>query len=230
MKISGLQKTTLLDFPGHVAATVFTGGCNMRCPFCHNMDIVTGTDSAYTVDEILSFLKKRKGILDGICITGGEPTLQNDLPDFISAVKSLGYLVKLDTNGTNPLILRSLISSELVDYVAMDIKSSPSEYSRVCGIKGFNIAPVLESISVLKDSEISYEFRTTVISCYHSKEIFDEIGTLIKGCKAYYLQPFVDSQFVPDHELASPTDKELIAYRNQLLKYIPNVEIRGLSI
>lgn len=232
MKISGLQKTTLLDFPGHVAATIFTGGCNMRCPFCHNMDIVSGDNntSAYTEAEVLSFLNKRRGILDGVCITGGEPTLQNDLIDFISSIKEIGYQIKLDTNGTNPGILFSLISSKLVDYVAMDIKTAPSDYSRVCGIDRFNTDTVLESVSILKNSDISYEFRTTVISEYHNSDTFEEIGTLLKGSKAYYLQKFEDSEYVPNHALSSPTEKELIAYRKQLLNYIPIVEVRGISL
>lgn len=232
MIISGLQKTTLLDFPGHVAATIFTSGCNMRCPFCHNMNLVAGSDAhaAYSEAEILKFLKKRQGILEGVCITGGEPTLQKDLIPFITSIKSLGYKVKLDTNGTNPSIISQLISLSLVDYVAMDIKSSLSDYPRVCGIDNFDVSPISDSIDLLKNSAIPYEFRTTVIANFHNSSIMEDIGKLLKGSMAYYLQPFVDSEFVPNHELTSPNDEELIAYRKQLLNYISKVEVRGKTI
>jgi len=231
MKIYGLLKTTLLDFPGHVAATVFTGGCNMRCPFCHNMNLVGGiSDDVYTEEEILSFLTRRIGILDGICITGGEPTLNPDLVSFITSVKSLGFKVKLDTNGTNPTLLKELIDSSLVDYVAMDIKSSPSRYSEACGINDFDFSCISESVSILMQSDISHEFRTTAVKQLLSESIIEEIGELLKGAGGYYLQAFVDSEFVPNHTFCAPSKEELLAYRKQLLKYIDHVEIRGIDL
>lgn len=231
MKIYGLQKTTLLDYPGHVAATIFTGGCNMRCPFCHNMNLVEETDvSMYSQDEVLSFLKKRIGILDGVCITGGEPTLSHDLVDFIRLIKSLGYKIKLDTNGTNPSVLKSLIEDSLVDYIAMDIKSAPSAYDVACGIDNFDFSKVSESVSIIMSSNIPYEFRTTAVKQLLNSSIIEEIGLFLKGCNAYYLQAFVDSQYVPDHDFCAPSKEELLAYRKQLLKYIDHVEIRGVDL
>lgn len=231
MIIYGLQKTTLLDYPGCVAATIFTGGCNMRCPFCHNMNLVSSdSNSVYSEEDIFSFLNKRKGILDGVCITGGEPTLQHDLISFIQSVKNLGYKVKLDTNGSIPSVLESLISKNLVDYVAMDIKSSLSEYSKVCGIPDFNTGKIMDSINLLKSSGIDYEFRTTLVHEFHTPSVISDIGQLLNGAKAYYLQSFVDSEFVPNHALSAPNKEELLAYRKQLLNYIQNVEIRGVDI
>lgn len=231
MNIYGLQKTTLLDYPEHVAATIFTGGCNMRCPFCHNMNLVNMTNTPLLSEEnVISFLKKRSNILDGVCITGGEPTLQSDLMDFIRKVKAFGYNVKLDTNGTNPSVLKALLNEQLLDYIAMDIKSSASNYNIVCGINNFDISNILESIDIIKKSSIPYEFRTTVIKEYHNSDIIEEIGKLLLGAEKYYLQCFLDSEFVPNHDLSSPDKEELITYRNQLLKYITRVEIRGIDL
>ena len=169
MNIYGYQKTTLLDYPGHVAATLFTGGCNFRCPFCHNSNLILNPTSSSLIseDEIFHFLKKRKNILSGICITGGEPTLQTDLAEFIKKLKSLEYKIKLDTNGYHPKILSDLLDQNLLDYIAMDIKSGYSNYSDICGISNFNITPITESISVIENSGINYEFRTTVVNELH---------------------------------------------------------------
>lgn len=231
MQISGLQKTTLLDYPGQVAATVFLGGCNMRCPFCHNMNLVLNSnDSLYSVEEILSFLSSRKGILDGVCITGGEPTLYPELTDFIKDIRNLGFYVKLDTNGTNPSVLDRLIGSRLVDYVAMDIKSSLREYPLVSGVDNINTDNISQSINLLKKSSTDYEFRTTIIEQYHTEEIINDIGQLLKGAKKYYLQTFVDSDYVPNHSLSACSESTMIRYRDILLSFVDYVGIRGMDI
>ena len=230
MNIQGLQKTTLLDYPGHVAATIFLGGCNFRCPFCHNMNLITeSSNAAYSEEEVFSFLKKRQGILDGVCITGGEPTLCKDLPDFINKVRLLGYKIKLDTNGSNPEMLEKLISDGAVDYVAMDIKSSLSEYSKITFTDNINTELIRNSICILRASSIDYEFRTTMIKQYHSPSVMEEIGQLLNGCSVYYLQSFVDSEYVPNHELESFTKEELLLIQNQLSKYISKVVLRGID-
>ena len=223
MKIHGLQKTTLLDYPGHVAATLFTGGCNFRCPFCHNGDLVLnpGGQPEIPMEEIRAFLKKRQGILDGICITGGEPTLQPDLEDIIREVRGLGYLIKLDTNGYRPEVLARLLEENLLDYVAMDIKASKANYVRAVGLdmnlltgagnggvdnltqvgnmgagERFSIESIEKSVELLKGSSIDYEFRTTVVNGIHTVEEFEEIGKWLAGCKAYYLQAFQENENV----------------------------------
>lgn len=195
MKISGLQKLTLLDFPGHVACTVFLAGCDMRCPFCHNAPLVTeigSDDGEMTEDEFFSFLKKRVGILDGVAITGGEPLLRPDLEDLIVKIRSLGYAVKLDTNGLHPKPLSRLIEKRLVDYVAMDIKNSPEKYSMTAGT-AVDINTVLRSVDIIISSGIDHEFRTTVVKELHSESDFAKIGEMIRGAKHYYLQQFLDS-------------------------------------
>ena len=195
MKICGLQKTTLLDFPGHVAATIFTGGCNFRCPFCHNSDLL-GSDApaAFTDEEVLDFLKKRRGILEGAAITGGEPTLQPDLEDFIQKVRALGYQIKLDTNGYMPGVLWELLQEHLIDYVAMDIKASRDNYARAAGLPHMDISRIEESIGILKSSGIPYEFRTTVVRGIHTVVEFEKIGKWIAGCPAYYLQNYEENE------------------------------------
>ena len=230
MRILGLMKTTLLDFPGKVAATVFTGGCNMCCPFCHNMNLVKGIDvEPIPEEEVLAFLKKRVGILDGVCITGGEPTLMSDLPIFLQSIKFLGYSVKLDTNGTDPDMLRSLIDKKLIDYVAMDIKSSLPEYGKVCGNPSLDLSAVTDSIALLKSDVIDYEFRTTFIDEYHTPEVIDDIAKMLSGAKKYYLQSFKDNDYVIDHSLHAPSKEKLLSYRQKLLRCIDIVEIRGVD-
>ena len=230
MKICGLQKTTLLDFPGHVAATIFTGGCNFRCPFCHNSDLL-GNDAEvhYTDEEVLKFLTKRKGILEGVAITGGEPTLQPDLRDFILRVRELGYRIKLDTNGSRPGVLKSLCEEELIDYVAMDIKTCKERYPDVIGIPSANIGSILESVEFLKQGTVPYEFRTTVVKELHSTEDFARIGEWISGCPNYFLQNYVDSENVLVSGFSSCSKEELLSFRDIVKPYVGRVELRGVD-
>ena len=231
MQIAGLQKLTLLDYPGHVACTVFTPGCNFRCPFCHNAPLVLperlGCDS--TEEEVLSFLKKRVGILDGVAITGGEPLLHKDMAAFLEKVRALGFKVKLDTNGNHPASLRALIDEGLLDMVAMDIKNCPAHYARTVGVPGFDIGPVRESASLLMEGRVPYEFRTTVTRELHSAEDMRAIGAWLRGDSAYYLQWYVDSGHVLRPGLSAPTAEEMRAYRELLLPYLPRTQIRGLD-
>lgn len=195
MKIHGFQKTTLLDYPGHIAATVFTGGCNFRCPFCQNGSLVLtpGNQPVIPVEDVLAHLRKRRGILEGVCITGGEPTLERGLREFILKCRELGYLVKFDTNGYRPEILRELLQEKLLDYVAMDIKASPENYGRATGCPDCDVEKIGESIRLLRTGSIPYEFRTTVVKGIHSVEEFEEIGRWLADCPAYYLQAYRDS-------------------------------------
>jgi len=203
MKIKSLQKLTLLDFPNKTACTVFTFGCNLRCPFCHNARLVLGEravapsadeyDDFVSEDEFFAFLQKRKGLLDGVCITGGEPLLQSEIKVFIEKIKALGYLVKLDTNGFYPDKLRELISAGLVDYIAMDIKSAPETYALATGIANPDMRAVKESVEIIKNSGVEHEFRTTLVKGLHSAEDLASVGDWLAGEKNYYLQMFVDS-------------------------------------
>lgn len=231
MQIHGLQKTTLLDYPGKVAATIFFGGCNYRCPFCHNMNLVKHPEAepSLSEQEILAFLKSRKRILDGVCITGGEPTLQKDLIPFIYKIKELGYHVKLDTNGTHPKVLKLLMQNRLIDYIAMDIKTSPDKYAVVCGIKNLSFEPIQNSITFLINGSLPYEFRTTVVFEYHNEAVFHEIGKIIQGADYYYLQSFQDSEFVEDHTLHACEKEELLHFRELLSAYVKHVELRGID-
>lgn len=229
MNIGGMQKLTLLDFPGKIACTLFTVGCNLRCPFCHNASLVTHPqDAGYiTDDELYSFLKKRVGVLDGVCVTGGEPTLQKDLPEFLSSLKELGYSVKLDTNGTSPKILRSVIEDGLVDYVAVDIKNSPEKYALTSGGVD-HLDKVKETVSLLLTGVVDYEFRTTVVSGFHEISDLESIGRWTRGAKRYFIQNFVDSGDLIDKEtlgLPVHTMKEMLT---AVRKYIPNAELRGI--
>lgn len=194
MKINGFQKLTLLDFPGKVACIVFTPGCNFRCPFCHNASLVTHIDGeCIEEEEILSYLKKRQGLLDGVVVTGGEPTLQGDLADFLGKVKALGYAVKLDTNGTSPEKLKTLVEKGLVDYVAMDIKNTAAKYPVTAGCGSAVLGKVEESIDFLLADTVDYEFRTTVTAELHTPQDIGDIAKRIKGAKRYFLQNFIDS-------------------------------------
>lgn len=227
MKLSGLQKTTLLDFPGKVACTVFTAGCNFRCPFCHNATLVLGEGDPIDTEEFFRFLKKRQGILDGVCITGGEPTLQKDLRDFIFAVKELGYAVKLDTNGNRPGILSSLLEEGLLDYVAMDVKNAPGFYAETVGISGFCEEAVWESVDLLRQGKTPFEFRTTVTSELHSPERILLLAQRIKGDHPYYIQ-----QFRPSEDLLSPgsnpvSPEDLQRMLEGAKRYLPKAALRG---
>lgn len=227
MNIHGLNKTTLLDYPGHVACTVFCGHCNFRCPFCHNADLVLNPSSQPCIpeDEFFAFLQKRRNTLEGVCITGGEPTLQNDLTDFIRRIKEQGLLVKLDTNGYRPEILHNLMEENLIDYVAMDIKSSKEGYARAIGITNPDLAAVETSVSLLMKGNIPYEFRTTVVKELHSREDFLAIAEWIKGCRAYYLQPYTESEAVLHYAL--PSNKQ-VAGLTSLSSYSPE-ELKSLT-
>lgn len=238
MLILGLNKTTLLDYPEHVAATIFTGGCNFRCPFCHNKDIVFADNSMelhliapYSEEEILSFLNRRKNILTGVCITGGEPTLQKDLPDFIKRIKELGYLVKLDTNGYRPDVLRSLISHHLIDYVAMDIKNSPDKYVKTIGLSACNISLIQESISCLLSltGSFPYEFRTTLVQELHTEDDMYVISNWLSGAAAYYLQAYTDSDTVITPGFHAPSRDTLEQYLAICRTTIPNTQLRGIE-
>ena len=231
MQIFGFNKTTLLDFPEHVACTVFTGGCNFRCPFCQNGDLVLHGGSLPVLDEeeVLRVLRKRKGILTGVCVTGGEPTLQRDLDVFLSRVKELGYLVKLDSNGYRPEVLQSLCERGLVDYFAMDIKSSPENYARTAGVKELDMGLIRESVDFIRSCGLDYEFRTTVVRELHSSGDFLSIGEWLKGCKAYFLQSYVESEGVICKEFSSYSKEELEEFVMLLKPYIDNVSLRGVD-
>jgi pyruvate formate lyase activating enzyme len=231
MKIHGFNKTTLLDYPGHIAATIFLGGCNFRCPFCHNASLVLSPEMQPTIsdEEVFNTLIKRQGILEGVCITGGEPTLYFDLIDFIKRIKDLGYLVKLDTNGYNPEHLQNLIKLGLIDYVAMDIKNSKEKYSLSTGILNFDTSKITESINLLLSSGIDYEFRTTVVKEHHTMDDFKSIGLWIKGAKAYYLQAFRDSKDTLTTGLSSYSKSELENFKEAVHPYIKTIGIRGID-
>lgn len=234
--ISGLQKMTLLDYPGKVACTVFLQGCNFRCPFCHNSDLL-GKDGPEEIPEeaLLAFLKKRVGLLDAVCITGGEPTLQKELPDLIRRIKALGYLVKLDTNGSRPAVLKALTEEKLIDYVAMDIKNSPGRYGETVGMPNMDLSGVEESIRYLLQNHVPYEFRTTVADELHSEKDMEEMGQwlcgMVKECKPirHYIQPYADRESVLTQGLHTPEKAKLLAMAEKLAPYADLVEIRGMG-
>ena len=227
MKISGFQKITLLDYPGKVACIIFTQGCNFKCPYCQNSGLI-GHENEYLIDEeeIFSYLNKRKGILDGIVISGGEPTVQKDLDIFMRKVKELGYLIKLDTNGSNPDLIKKLIDEELVDYVAMDIKNVLSEYKDVTGVKILE-EKIKKSIKILQNSNIDHEFRTTIIKNIHDIDKILKICSYVNGEKMF-LQNFEQSENVLAKDLESFSKEELINIEKQVKEKYPNVKIRGL--
>ena len=231
MKIYGLQKTTLVDYPGHVATTLFTGGCNFRCPYCHNGDLVIGLDDIepYALEDIFSHLQKRKGVLDGVVISGGEPTLQTDLPDFIRQIKELGYLVKLDTNGTNPAMLRSLVEEGLVDYVAMDIKHSRAKYASISHAADDSLESIAASVDYLKEGHVDYEFRTTLCKELHKETDMTAIGLWLMGAQAYYLKPYKESEQVIQPGFHPHDAATLESFVHILSAFIPKVEIRGFD-
>lgn len=230
MNIQGFQKLTLLDFPGKMACTLFTAGCNLRCPFCHNSRLVINPagQSEFTVDEILAFLKKRSGILDGVAISGGEPLMQKDIDVFIEKIRELGYAVKLDTNGTFPEKLKELVGRGLIDYVAMDIKNSPERYPETVGIGGYDISKIEESIAFLLEGNVDYEFRTTVVREFHSVFAIEGIGKMIKGAKRHYIQSFIDSGELIGFDLNPVPKDEMETMKRIMLKYVDSCEIRGV--
>lgn len=230
MVIHGLQKMTLLDFPGRVACTVFLGACDFRCPFCHNWELVDGTAPAQmSDDELIEFLKKRTGVLEGVAITGGEPMINKDLPELLRKIKELGYPAKVDTNGNHPDMLRKVIDEDLVEYVAMDVKNSLDRYGVTIGKEGFDTSNVEESIQILLGSGIDYEFRTTVVDQLHDEDSFKGIGPMIKGAKHYYLQKFTDRDTVPFEGLSAPEDDKMRRYADIIRPYVPSVQLRGVD-
>lgn len=229
MLLKGLQKTTLLDYPEKVACTVFTGGCNLRCPFCHNASLVNvKDDNEISEDEFFTFLKKRVNILDGVCITGGEPLLQKDITSFITRIKELGYSVKLDTNGFYPQRLKELLDLKLIDYVAMDIKNSKEKYSETCGVD-VDINKIEESIALLLSSEIDFEFRTTVVRELHTGDDIESIAKWICAAPKYFLQSFKDSGDILAGGLSSYSDDEMKAMLKLAKIHIPSTVLRGIS-
>ena len=228
MKIHGLQKMTLLDFPGRVACTVFFGGCDMRCPFCHNAELLDGSAPAVMDEtELLAFLRKRQGLLDGVALTGGEPLLQKDLPRLAEEIRALGYPVKLDTNGTHPEALRAMIERGLAQYVAMDIKNSPDRYAKTAGLEALDLSPIRESVSLLMGGGCDYEFRTTVVKELHDDDSFRTIGPWIQGAKRYYLQPFTDRDTVPFAGFHAPDGETLNRWLEIVRPWVPSAAIRG---
>lgn len=230
MVIQGLQKLTLLDYPGKVACTIFTAGCNFRCPFCHNASLVVDTykNKEIKLDDIFAFLKKRMGVLDGVCVTGGEPLIQPDIEAFLRRIKEMGYAVKLDTNGSFPDKLKRLVDEKLVDYVAMDIKNSQESYGKTIGIQDYDIRNIHRSVQYLLSDAVPYEFRTTVVLEFHQRSDFESIGRWIKGAQRYYLQQFVDSGDLIREGLHG-YDKVIMEQALEVVsKYVQAAEIRGL--
>jgi len=234
--ISGLQKMTLLDYPGKVACTIFTQGCNFRCPFCHNSDLL-GSEGPETIPEetLMAFLRKRVGLLDAVCITGGEPTLQPGLEDLIVKIKALGYLVKLDTNGSRPEVLKALVEKNLLDYVAMDIKNSPEKYGATAGVPNMRLDKIEESIQYLLAGNVAYEFRTTVMDELHEPEDFEAIGKWLRKldpdhkAAAFFIQPYVDRDSVLTSGLHTPTREKLLAMQVAIANHTSGAKIRGLD-
>ncbi len=227
MEIQGFTTLTMLDYPGKIAATIFTPGCNLCCHFCHNKGLVLSEHERIDSEEILSFLKKRKGILEGVAISGGEPLIHAELPKLIKSIRDIGYPIKLDTNGSMPDKLESLIRSGLVDYVAMDIKNTPQKYPLTVGIPGIDISPFIKSADILMKSGIEYEFRTTLVRQFHTKEDLIEIGKWLYGAKRYCLQNFVDNgKLLGNLPLSGFSEKELDNFSELIRPYFMNVTKR----
>ena len=233
MKIVGIQKLTLLDYPGKVACTVFLNGCNFRCPYCHNAELLGDGDEVMTVAGLLAFLRKRQGILEGVCITGGEPTLHPELPALLGEVRALGYAVKLDTNGYRPEILEAVLSQGLVDYVAMDLKNGPEGYAETVGLAQVELAKIRQSIRLLMDSPVDFELRTTVANPLHSGETITSMANWLrettngKPIPRLFVQPFVDRDTVPVGGFSAPTGAELEQFCRILGPCAERVELRG---
>ena len=231
MRISGLQKLAMVDFPGKLAATVFTGGCNLRCPFCHNAPLVNRVAETpeLSEEEVLAFLKSRKGLLDGVVLSGGEPLLQHDAADFLKKVRELGFAVKLDTNGCFPQVLADILQQELVDYVAMDIKNCREKYAQTVGIPGFDITPVEESVRLLQNSGINFEFRTTVVKKFHTAADIQAIGKWCQGAPHYFLQQFVDSGDLVGVGCEALDPLEVKAFADLMRPFLGEVGVRGID-
>lgn len=229
MNIQGFQKLTMLDFPGKTACTVFTGGCNLRCPFCHNAGLVLSPDDTpINEEEIFAYLSKRQGILDGVAVTGGEPLLQKDVGVFLRKVKDMGFLTKLDTNGFFPEALERLLAEGLVDYAAMDVKNSPEKYAFTCGRDAVDLSKPERSMRLLKESGIDYELRTTVIGGFHTLADIEAIGRWIEGAPRYYLQAFKDSGILREGSGYPLPEEEMTAMRDAARQFVPVCELRGI--
>ena len=230
MLIHGLQKMTLLDYPGYVACTVFLNGCDFRCQYCHNFELVNGTaEPIMDEDEFFGFLGKRKGLIDGVCISGGEPLLHKDIEAFIRNIRKMGYKIKLDTNGYHPDMLKKLIDEGLLDYIAMDIKNSLAKYAMTVNIPNIDTSIIKKSISIIMNSGVDYEFRTTVARGLHEVDDFEQIGSLIQNAKAYYLQQFTMRDTVPCKELYSPSPEDMETFLKVVKKYVDPALLRGVS-
>ena len=229
MKIAGIQKLSLLDYPDKTSATLFTAGCNFRCPFCHNRRLVINPSEAEEIseDEILSFLKKRQGLLDGVCITGGEPLLQHGIEDFIKKVRGLGFEIKLDTNGYFPDRLAALLASGMIDFVAMDIKNSLSRYAETAGLPALDTSVIERSIAIIRESGVPYEFRTTVVRELHTKEDILDIAALLKGSARYALQIFKDSGELIKDGLSAYSEEEMEELADAVRPFFGEVIIKG---
>ena len=229
MKISGLQKLTLLDFPDRTACTVFLGGCNFRCPFCHNSSLVLGAGEGENIpeEEFFAFLKSRKSRLDGVAITGGEPLISDETEIFIEKIKSMGYAVKLDTNGAFPERLRRLIGKGLVDYVAMDIKNSPHKYAKTIGLPSAPLGKIEESIRILMSGKVGFEFRTTLVKGFHTEDDIETIGKWISGAERWYLQAFKDSGDLISGGLCGFERDEYLRFLDIARRFVPNAQLRG---
>ena len=229
MQIQGLQKLTLLDYPGRTACTVFLSGCNFRCPFCHNAPLLTAADEdGMDEDDLLAFLKKRQGLLDGVAVTGGEPLLRPDLPQLLEKIKALGYVIKLDTNGAFPERLEAVVCAGLADYVAMDIKNSPARYAETAGTAELDLAPIDKSVSFLLRGTVDYEFRTTAVAELHDDTSFLKLGDWLAGAKRYYIQCFQPCETVLRTGLHAPSDAQLHHWAELVRSKIPTVCVRGI--
>lgn len=229
MKILGFEKMSLVDFDGLVSATLFTGGCNFKCGFCHNSPLVSSFKDLPEIpqEEIFNYLKKRQGVLDGVCVSGGEPTLNKDLPEFIEKIKNLGYKIKLDTNGTNPDLVKSLFTNGLVDYFAMDIKNDKASYAKIIGLNEFDTKQVEKTVEFFLTNPVDYEFRTTLVNEFHTETNILNIGKWIKGANKYFLQKFKENENCIEHGF-SPTPEQKARELIDILKlYVPNVKLRG---
>jgi len=225
----GLEKLSLVDYDNKVSCILFKQGCNFRCPFCHNSSLVTRLkeNTEIPFEEILAYLRKRKGVLDAVVISGGEPTLDLELKDEIKKIKEIGYLIKLDTNGTHPEVIKDLLENNLLDYIAMDIKNSFEKYPSTIGVDNYEKEKILQSIDLIINSKIDYEFRTTLIEEFHSLEDMNKIGEIIKGAKKFYLQKFIDHETNIEQGLRSVTKENALIYKSVLSKYVESVELRG---
>lgn len=229
MILCGYEKFSMVDFDGKIACTVFTGGCNFRCPFCHNAPLVVGNLKSQQIDEseVFDYLQKRKGLVDAVCVTGGEPTLQPDLCDFLAKVRSMGYATKLDTNGLRPDVLKAVLDDKLVDYVAMDVKNSPEKYAHTVGVQNVDMSKILNSIQLLKDSGIDFEFRTTLIKEFHTSDDVQKIAYLVSGAPRYFLQKYNDNDGCIAHGYTPVPKAEAESYKAFFADKVGIVSLRG---